>query len=238
MNNCLKKKGTFLKLPNNSSFILNLSHQNIKSEADLNKSEKSSNNNICGINRSNSFRLNLKNEINNNNISNKTNNIFKRQKVLSSKGIIDIKRINKFSSKKNNFDIKKSKSPIFESRKIKKKGEKINKQLNKISKNIENTSKNINNPGEFYMNLFNNIIAKETQSFNGDDNDNDKNSNILYEDSGNKVKYNSLSGKNSNGEITIVDSIISNKGSGTKDSNKNIIKIKEKKKSIFVNNKI
>ena len=118
--------------------------------------------------------------------------------MLSSKGLIEVKKINKFTAIKNNFDIKKAKSPILEPRKIKKKGEKINKQLNKISKNIKNTSKNIHNPGEFYMNLFNNIIAKETRSFNGDDNDNDKNSNILNEYSGKKAKYNSLGGKNSN----------------------------------------
>ena len=47
--------------------------------------------------------------------------------------------------------------------------------MNLISKNIQNTSKNIKNPEEFYMNLFNDIIAKESKrSYNleGEDNEN------------------------------------------------------------------
>ena len=237
MNECknmkkgLKKKGSFLKLPNNSGLILNLSNINCEIDSKYSKSSnKNNNNNNCLINRSNSFRLNLKNETNIGTISNKFNN-FSKNKILSSNRLIEIKKLNKFNAIKDNFDIKKAKSPIIESRKIKKKG--INKKLNKISKNIQITSKNINNPEEFYMNLFNNIIAKETRSFNGDDNE--RNSNTLNENSDSRAQYNSLGGKNSNGEITIVDSLISNKGSVIKDSNKNMIKIK-KKRSIFGNN--
>ena len=125
-------------------------------------------------------------------------------------------------------DIKKTKTPIVEPKKSKKKVVKINKQLNKISKNIKNTSKNINNPEEFYMNLFNNIIAKESKSFNGDDND--KSSNILNFNSGNKIRDTNLSRQNSHVEIELLDSVISNKESN-KDLNSNIFKNKIKPKN-------
>jgi len=78
------------------------------------------------------------------------------------------------------------------------------------------------------MNLFNNIIAKESKSFNGDDND--KSSNILNFNSGNKIRDTNLSRQNSHVEIELLDSVISNKESN-KDLNSNIFKNKIKPKN-------
>ena len=64
-----------------------------------------------------------------------------------------------------------------------------------ISKNIENSSKNINNPGEFYKNLFNNIIEKESRSFNDDKEEKNENLNILDIHSKNKIKETYISDK-------------------------------------------
>ena len=41
--------------------------------------------------------------------------------------------------------------------------------MNIISKNIKNSSKNINNPQEFYFNLFNDIISKESKMSNDEE---------------------------------------------------------------------
>ena len=244
MNSFIRKRETFLKLPINSSYInkstkqSNNNFQSIISDVEFNKSEKNINLNINNnksiINRSTTFRTIIKNENNSTIISNKNNNIFKKNKPLSCSGLIEIKELQKSNK------YKKERTPVFEPRKIKKKVEKINKQLYKISKNNQNTSKNVNNPEEFYMNFFNNIISKEAANFNGDkndndniinnnDNENDNISNILNKYAGNKVKNTSLSGKNSNEEISFLDSLASNKESGAKDSDKNITKNKEKR---------
>ena len=144
------------------------------------------------------YMVYTKNETDDNKVD-KNNKNKKSIKLLSSSGIIEIN--NKFSSIKKMSDLSKTKSPIFESRKIKKKEVKLNKQLNKISKNIQNTSKNINNPEEFYMNFFNNILAKETKSFNGDENDYKTKSNKLIFQTGIKKKENNFSQNNDNVEF-------------------------------------
>ena len=151
-----------------------------------------------------------------------------KNKILSSSKLIEINR--------NYRMLKKTKTPILESRKIKKKTtkkkpEKIIKQLNIISKNIQNTSKNINNPEEFYMNFFTNIIAKETKSINGDDNNNSRN--ILDFNSGEGNDEN-MSRKNSH-QINRFDSLFSNNNSNVRDPILNINKIRNK--SVF-NSKI
>ena len=197
-----------------------------KSQNEMLASKDNNKNNL--INKSMTFMSNNEsNESGKNILKNK----IQKNKLLSTSGLIEIKRINnnnKLASTKNISDFKKTKTPVLEPRKIKKKEVKINKQLNKISKNIKNTSKNINNPEEFYMNFFNNIIAKESKSINGDEND--KNSNILNFNSGNKLRDNILSRQNSNVEISLLDSFISNR-ENNKDSNTNLFNNKTKQKN-------
>ena len=78
------------------------------------------------------------------------------------------------------------------------------------------------------MNFFNNIIAKESKSINGDEND--KNSNILNFNTGIKLRDNILSRQNSNVEISLLDSFISNR-ENNKDSNTNLFNNKTKQKN-------
>ena len=238
-----KKKKTFLELPfistqlcqtpKSTSKNLYKNFQSSVSEMELAKSQNEmlaskDNNKNNLINKSMTFiSNNERNESGKNILKNK----IQKNKLLSTSGLIEIKRINnnnKLASTKNISDFKKTKTPVLEPIKIKKKEVKINKQLNKISKNIKNTSKNINNPEEFYMNFFNNIIAKESKSINGDEND--KNSNILNFNSGNKLRDNILSRQNSNVEINLLDSFISNR-ENNKDSNTNLFNNKTKPKN-------
>ena len=147
----------------------------------------------------------------------------KDQKEQCISGKLEIKKNVNFCSSRNLIDIRKLRTPILDSRRVKqknvkKKPEKIDKQLNKISKNIKNTSKNINNPEEFYMQFFNNILAKESKSFKGDDDDNN---NGINQNSGNKTKddinrRSSIAGKN------IEDSLFGS--NSNKESNININK--------------
>ena len=165
-------------------------------------------------------------------------NIKDQKKQLVSGKLFDIKKTINFSSSRNILDIRKIKTPILDSRKVKpkmvkKKQEKIDKQLNKISKNIKNTSKNINNPEQFYMKLFNNILAKESRSFKGEEENDSNSSNLLKQISGVKIKDNS-SRKSSNVGKNIDDSLLEN---NNKDSNNNI-NIKTKRKSGFTSSKI
>ena len=82
------------------------------------------------------------------------------------------------------------------------------------------------------MNFFNNIIAKESISINGDeDNKSNKNSNILSLHSGIR-KESHLSGRSSN-EPSLFESSLSIKVSKTKDFNINSCKNKKKRKSGF-----
>ena len=172
-----------------------------------------------------------------------TDSVKKKKEQIDSSG--KIFNFTKFESSRDVSDIRKIKSPIIEPRKSKKKLSKkkpvkINQQLNIISKNIETTSKNINNPGEFYIDFFKNIIAKESRSINGEieEDNNNKKTNILKLYSGGiKHRDSRLSGK-SNIEQSLLDSVSSIKGSKTKDfSNTNLNKLKSKQKSGF-NSKI
>ena len=99
----------------------------------------------------------------NNNISN-TNKLLKlkvqKQKSLSTNKIIELKE-NKLLSSKSILDIKKINSPnLFKTKLNNKKNKNVQKKLNTINKNIQKTNEAINNPNEFYMNFFNNIIQK------------------------------------------------------------------------------
>ena len=89
--------------------------------------------------------------------------------------------------------------------------------MNIISKNIETTSRNINNPGEFYMNFFNNIIAKESKSINGE-NDSQKN-NILSVYAGSKLKDSQISGESNNNSQSNMDSFSPSKENKAKEGN-------------------
>ena len=132
---------------------------------------------------------------------------------------------------RNYASLKVNRTPNLDSRKLKKSSKKkpwINNQLNKISKIIKNTSNNINNPEEFYKNLFNNIIQKESRSFNEDKEEN-KTLNFY---SSNKVNEGYISDQEL--EKNIFGSFISNKDKNSnKDSNLNLIKVKTKNKSGF-----
>jgi hypothetical protein len=136
---------------------------------------------------------------------------------------------------KNIYDSITINTPVLEPRRFKnknmrtkKKPERINKQLSIISKNIENTSKNINNPGEFYMNFFNNIIARESKSINGEENTiKHQSSKILKAYSGSKHR---LSKGQDSLEQSILDSFITLKENKAKDS---LNKMKTKQKSGF-----
>ena len=118
--------------------------------------------------------------------------------------------------------------------KKKKKPEKINKQLNIISKNIKNTSNNINNPQEFYFNLFNNIIAKESKMSN-DEETIIKDNNVLNKYSDLKKETNLPLHKKDSNKSSIMEqnsnSLFSN--SNFKDSNFHLIRPKTKRKSGF-----
>ena len=120
------------------------------------------------------------------------------KKFLSFHHLIQVKKSEQLSSNRNIFE--RNKTPILDSLRYKKKNskkkpEKIDIQLSIISKNIENSSKNINNPGEFYKNLFNNIIEKESRSFNDDKEEKNENLNILDIHSKNKIKETYISDK-------------------------------------------
>ena len=147
------------------------------------------------------------------------NSKIKKDAMCSSGKLLELRRPNKMVSSKSIFDMKKVRTPMLEARKPikkKKKAEKINKQLNIISKNIETTSRNINNPGEFYMNFFNNIIAQENKSVNGDDDS--KKNNILNAYAGSKMKDSKIS-EHSNISQNILDSFIPYKEEKSKDGN-------------------
>ena len=136
------------------------------------------------------------------------------KKFCSFHQLLQVKKSEQLSSNRNIFE--RNKTPILDSRKYKKKNskkkpEKIDIQLSIISKNIENTSKNINNPGEFYKNLFNNIIAKESRCFNDDEEEKNKNLKILDIHSKNKIKEGYISDKMNDDEKDRLDSFTSNK---------------------------
>ena len=240
------KKVTFLKLPFNSTQICQTQNslsnnidqncQSSVSEMELVKSQNEMNSNRGNnkkklINKSMTFKLKSENDDDYKTNINIINNKIQKNKMLSACKLLEVKKNSnsKLTSIINSTsDIKKTKTPLVEHKKSKKKVVKINKQLNKISKNIKNTSKNINNPEEFYMNFFNNIIAKESKSFNSDDND--KSSNILNFNSGNKIRDTNLSRRNSHVEIELLDSFISNKESN-KDLSSGVFKNKIKSKN-------
>ena len=234
----IKKKGTFLKIPD----IFNNVSRTPKSSKKLNfknfknifsdlKFVKIENNQLERTINDES----IKKKINPYKSSQKSgkdsyiiesfNESTKKKQFRSTQKIVEIKKRDKLSSSRINiYDCNKLKTPILDNRKLKqkiinKKPIKINRQLNLISKNIQNTSKNIKNPEEFYMNLFNDIIAKESKrSYNleGEDNEN----NILKLYSGKEIKGN-YNRKSSNAVKSLNDSITSNKDS-IKESNLNL----------------
>ena len=117
--------------------------------------------------------------------------------------------------------------------------------MNIISKNIKNTSNNINNPQEFYFNLFNNIIAKESKMSN-DEESNIKANNTLNKYSDLKKPLNKKQSNKSNKSKKSNKSNKSNKSSNIeqnsnsffsnsnfKDSNSHLIRPKTKPKSGF-----
>ena len=257
--NLIKKKSSFLQLPgvSNNLRIIKTPKSSYKSLINfgcaLSELENDKNDNIsklssqnlnkekCSIDRTMTSRIfrsqnNIRYDID----SSKN----KKDSLYSSLKPFQLRKTDKSISYRNDFELKKGKTPIIESKKtkgktIKKKPVKINKQLNIISKNIENTSKNINNPGEFYMDLFNNIIARESISMNGDedeDNNSNKNNNILGLNSGNK-RDSHFSGKSYINEPSSIESSFSIKVGKTKDFNINSNKTKNKRKSAF-NSKI
>ena len=155
----------------------------------------------------------------------------KKKQFRSTQKIVEIKKRDKLSSSNINiYDCNKLKTPILDNRKlqqkiINKKPIKISKQLNIISKNIQNTSKNIKNPEEFYMNLFNDIIAKESKrSYNKEDENNQNN--ILKQYSGKEIKEN-YNRKSSKAVKSLNNSIIPNKDN-IKDSNLNLNAFKKR----------
>ena len=71
----------------------------------------------------------------------------------------------------------------------------MSKKLNIIKQNMQGANKNINNPEEFYVDLFNNIIRKNTQDIikkdkfsNKFDESNKGTPNLLKEIKGKKCK--------------------------------------------------
>ena len=244
----IKKKSTFLQIPKFSNIqcltpknsskkngsissdvdLVNFSHFQPRVSNMTNMTQISINENR--VNTSMNSKLSRKASIEAYRNGSKRNRKF----LNSSNKLFDLRK----DKIKNNNDSKTTKTPILESRrsknkniKSKKKPEKISKQLSIISKNIENTSKNINNPGEFYMNFFNNIIAQESKSMNGDENNDKTNSiKILKVPSNSKLGESQLSkGKNSM-EQSLLDSILSLKENKSKDS---FNKMKSKHKSGF-----
>jgi len=242
----LKKKSTFLQIPKFSNFQNSStpknSKKNVSISSDLDLVNLSnyqpqilSNRTQITINE-NRINTSMNSKLNRRSVEGYRTDSKRRREVLnSSNKLYDLRR----DKIKNIYEPKKIKTPILEPRrsknkniKVKKKPERINKQLSIISKNIENTSKNINNPGEFYMNLFNNIIAKESKSMREDENSEKLNnsSKIIKQYSGTKLKETRLSkGKNSL-EQSFLDSFISLKENKTKDS---LNKVRTRQKSGF-----
>ena len=174
--NIIKRKETFLKIPSNK--FENSPKSSISNDTQFKNNISELLNNETN-NNSIIYREGSKTENEDDNIiDSNTNKKFKKQKIKSS--YFHLKNNNKFITSSNIIDLRKTKIPIMEKRQIKKKKkpETINKQLNIISENIKNTSNNINNPQEFYLNLFNDIIAKESKSSNDEENKNN-NSSIL-----------------------------------------------------------
>ena len=195
-------KNSFLALPGNladqcrSPNSLNIHKNNNFIISELRKFENNSfyKNNKAGktINKSKTIKNSSKSE---NDEEYKSDSFNKESKKGKS---------GKLFSSKFIFDLRNLKTPFMDNSKInqkifKKKPEKIDKQLNKISKNIKNSSRNINNPEEFYINLFNNILIKESRSLKDDD-ENNNYSNSLNQISGIKIKDKSIRKSSSEGK--------------------------------------
>ena len=221
----LKKKSTFLIPPVNLSITYKSPKMSNKSNAkkfnDILSEAEFYKYDICHSENSNNKKNILNKSMTLKTKHNEDDNIKKNLKdqFRSSGKLIEVHSNHRF--------IKKNRFPCTDTRKSKrktskKKPEKIDKQLNIISKNIESSSKNINHPEEFYMNFFTNIIAKESRSINGDEN----NKNILDFNSGELNDMNT--NRKDNNQLNLFDSFISNKDSSIKDSNLNIIKIRHK----------
>ena len=240
----LKKKSTFLQIPNFSN-IQNLSPKNMSQKNDSISDLDSVNFSYYQPQLSNVTQMTINENRVNTSINSKLNKSpsiegskteskKKREFLNSSNKLYDLNK----DKIMNIYDSKKLKTPVLEPRRLKnkniktkKKPERISKQLSIISKNIENTSKNINNPGEFYMNFFNNIIAKESKSINGEENrEKFKSSKILKIYSSSKLKETQLSKSKKSLEQSLLDSFISLKENKSKDSFK---KMKTKQKSGF-----
>ena len=221
--NEIKKRTSFLKLPSQLQIPNNISQTP--------KSSKNNKNYRFTLPREDenfhSYRDNNSDSISLSDINTK-----KKGKYLgSSNKLIEIKNNDKFLSTRNYADLKVNRTPNLDSRKLKRSPKKksgINKQLNIISKNIKNTSRNINNPEEFYKNLFNNIIQRESRSFNGDKEENK----ILHFYSSNRVNEEYISDQEL--EKNIFSSFNSYKENNcNKDLNLNLIRVKTKNKSGF-----
>jgi hypothetical protein len=200
------------------------------------KSDNNSNNNSNNIsnNFSNINSNNFSNNFSNNNKN--TNNKNKTKKSLSITKLAEIKRKNMLSSETilNSKTMKLTHinaTPKPKKKSLNKKNQNMNKKLNTISKNIKRANDSINNPNEFYMNFFNNIIAKESKSINGEENrEKFKSSKILKIYSSSKLKETQLSKSKKSLEQSLLDSFISLKENKSKDSFK---KMKTKQKSGF-----
>ena len=239
--NNIKKKPTFLKLPFNACDITPKSCKKNNSLFHSFLNEAKTENNISELtNKKNSnnsviYKSGTKTENEEEIDSNKK---IKRGKLDSASKILQVKGNEKLISTRNIIDLRKIKSPTLEHRKLKKKKkpEKINKQLNIISKNIKNSSKNINNPQEFYFNLFNDIISKESKMSN-DEESNIKSNNTLNKYSDLKKPLNKKESNKSNKSYKSrnieqnSNSFFSN--SNVKDSNFHLIRPKTKRKSGF-----
>ena len=206
-------KNTFLKLPSQNLPRLNNEFENFINDRPYNSSN---NNNKELFKKTLTHRI-LKSDNNNKDFEysiDSNNKKSSSKKFCSFHQLLQVKKSEQLSSNRNIFE--RNKTPILDSRKYKKKNskkkpEKIDIQLSIISKNIENTSKNINNPGEFYKNLFNNIIAKESRCFNDDEEEKNKNIKILDIHSKNKIKEGYISDKMNDDEKDRLDSFTSNK---------------------------
>jgi hypothetical protein len=219
--NVIKKKNTFLQLPgmsrNMNSFSISKSPNKSSSKELGNVLSEIEFDNLSKIPSQRSIVEEKDDFSKNSTLINKScadncdgiGKMIKRDPQSSSGKLLELKKANKMISSNSIFELKKVRTPMLDARKPikkKKKKEKINKQLNIISKNIETTSRNINNPGEFYMNFFNNIIAKESKSINGED-DSQKN-NILSVYAGSKLKDSQISGESNNNSQSNMDSFI------------------------------
>ena len=229
--NFFKKKNSFLQLPGmsknlNTYSLLNSSNKgsprSYSELPSLSQEVEFENLSQCPSQRTivEENGENIKNSIIINKTDNSERNLKNRKEELCSSGnLLELRKPNKMISSKSIFDLKKVRTPMLDARKSikkKKKTEKINKQLNIISKNIETTSRSINNPEEFYMNFFNNIIAQENKSVNGDDDS--KKNNIFNAYAGSKLKDSQIS-KYSNISQNILDSFIPYKENKTKEIN-------------------